>query len=295
MKMITPTKITDAMLTSSTVPETDHAAWVAGTTYALGAYCLLTSTHRIYKSLQAGNTGHSPDESASTWWLDVGPTNRWACFDNIVSTQTSGGTSMTVVLAPGAINALALINIAATELIVTMTSGATTVYSQTIGLIAPLKMADWYGYFFEPISRKSDVVLLDLPTYANCVITITLTDPSEVLVGNLIVGISATLGLTHAGPKIGITDYSRKETDEFGSTILTQRSYSKYMSVSMMLDSSAVDGVAAALSAVRATPIVWIASEKHSSLVVFGWAGDFEIDLATRYYSHCSLQIKGLI
>ena len=31
MKLIRPTAITDAMLTSSTAPETDHAAWAAGT------------------------------------------------------------------------------------------------------------------------------------------------------------------------------------------------------------------------------------------------------------------------
>ncbi len=294
MKLINPTTITDAMLTSSTVPETDYAAWAAGTTYALGAYCIHTSTHRIYKSLQASNTGHNPTDAASTWWLDVGPTNRWACFDSIVSTQTSGGTSMTAVLAPGAINALALINMSATELTVTMTSGATTVYSQSMSLIAPLKIVDWYGYFFEPITHRSDVVILDLPTYADCVITITITDPSDVLIGNLIVGIAAALGLTQAGPRIGITDYSRKETDAFGSTILTQRSYSKYMSVSMILESTAVDGVAASLAAVRATPVVWIASEEYSSLIIFGWVGDFEIDLSTKNYSYCSLQIKGL-
>ena len=97
------------------------------------------------------------------------------------------------------------------------------------------------------------------------------------------------------GRRSASRDYSRKETDAFGSTILTQRSYSKYMSVSMMLDSSAVDGGLRSLSAVRATPIVWTHLRSIPSLVVFGWVGDFEIDLATRYYSHCSLQIKGLI
>ena len=46
MKLIRPTTLTDAMLTSSTAPENDYAVWASGTAYAVGSRVILTSTHR---------------------------------------------------------------------------------------------------------------------------------------------------------------------------------------------------------------------------------------------------------
>ena len=76
MKLIRPTTLTDAMLSSSTAPENDYAAWGSGTAYAVGARVILTSTHRRYEAL-AASTGVNP-ASDPTKWLDIGPTNRWA-------------------------------------------------------------------------------------------------------------------------------------------------------------------------------------------------------------------------
>lgn len=53
MKLIRPTALTDAMLTSSTAPENDYAAWATSTAYAVGARVILTSTHRKYEALAA--------------------------------------------------------------------------------------------------------------------------------------------------------------------------------------------------------------------------------------------------
>ncbi len=76
MKVIPPLAITDARMTSSTVPEVAPAAYNAGTTYAVdvtvsvaGASGLLT----VYKSLQASNTAHAP-ASSPLWWHNEGDT-----------------------------------------------------------------------------------------------------------------------------------------------------------------------------------------------------------------------------
>ena len=100
MKLIRPTTLTDAMLTSSTAPENDYAVWSSGTAYAVGARVILTSTHRKYEAL-AASTGVSP-ASDPTKWLDLGPTNRWAMFDARVGTATTRTSTLQVVLAPGA-------------------------------------------------------------------------------------------------------------------------------------------------------------------------------------------------
>jgi pimeloyl-ACP methyl ester carboxylesterase len=107
MRLIRPTTLTDAMLTSSTAPETDYPAWSSATAYAVGARVILTATHRRYEAL-AASTNVSPSTDP-TKWLDLGPTNRWAMFDARVGTATSRAASLQVGLAPGAIDALALI------------------------------------------------------------------------------------------------------------------------------------------------------------------------------------------
>ena len=76
MRVIRPVIITDAMLISSTVAEpdvapdaaADPAAYSAGTTYALADRASLAATHRIYESLQAGNTGNSPELPQRKSW-----------------------------------------------------------------------------------------------------------------------------------------------------------------------------------------------------------------------------------
>ena len=108
MKLIRPTALTDAMLSSSTAPENDYAAWGSGTAYAVGARVILTSTHRRYEAL-AASTGVNP-ASDPTKWLDIGPTNRWAMFDQRVGTATTRAGSLQVVLAPGATDGVALID-----------------------------------------------------------------------------------------------------------------------------------------------------------------------------------------
>lgn len=162
-------------------------------------------------------------------------------------------------------------------------------------LVDDLRAADWYGYFFGPFRTKTDVVLLDLPSYANGVLTITLTHATAVKVGNMVVGSLSGLGDAQYGARAGIVDYSRKETDGFGNTVLTKRSFSKRMTVSLLFPTSDLDRVHQTLSAVRSTPTVWVASENHTSLIIFGFFKDFEVDLATFSYSYCSLQIEGLI
>lgn len=129
MKLIRPTTLTDVMLTSSTAPENDHPVWASGTAYAVGARVILTATHRRYEALVA-STGVNP-ATDPTKWLDLGPTNRWAMFDDRVGTATTRTGSLQVVLAPGATDGVALIDTNAESATVTLTVSGTTLYIKT--------------------------------------------------------------------------------------------------------------------------------------------------------------------
>ena len=296
MKVITPTPITDALFTSSTAPETDHAAFSAGTTYALGAKVIRTSTHRRYESLQAGNVGNTP-ESSPTWWLDIGPTNRWAMFDSVVGTATTLASPLTVVLAPGAVDALALLELVGSSVTVSMTSaaGGGTVYTRTVALDAS-EVGDYYEYFFAPFVQKSTVVLTDLPPYTDGIVTISLTGGGSVSLGVCAVGLQSDLGGTQYGATAGITDYSLKTTDAFGNTTLTQRSYAKRTTSKLWLDKGAINRVHRKLANLRATPCVWVGVEDDElePLTVYGFYKDFQVEVAYPTVAMCSLEIEGL-
>jgi hypothetical protein len=70
MKLIIPTIITDARLTSSNVDETISDEWNSGSTYADGDFVYVADgTQRdIYESLQGSNTNKDP-ETETDWWV----------------------------------------------------------------------------------------------------------------------------------------------------------------------------------------------------------------------------------
>lgn len=298
MKLIRPTTITDAMLTSCDVPENDYAVYSAATTYALGDKVIVTTgDHSIYESLQATNLNHDPATSPD-WWLDSGATNRWKMFDAVVGSQTSQAESLSVTLQPGIIDSIAFLDIEASTISVTMTDPTEgVVYTETIDLIAKTYINDGWSYFFEPIILDDAVVLMGLPPYSAASIAITISNPSSTAkIGTLIVGAQKSLGGTQYDPAIGITDYSKKEVDTFGNYTILQRAYSKRMSCSMFLDNSAVDELVRTLAAYRATPVCWVGDDEgtFSSMIIYGFYKSFEITIPGPVISTCSLEIEGL-
>jgi hypothetical protein len=296
MKLIRPTALADAMLTSSTAAENDHPVWAAGTAYAVGARVILTVTHRRYEAL-AGSAGVNP-ASDPTKWLDLGPTNRWAMFDDRVGTATAQAGSLQVVLAPGATDGVALIDTDAESATVSLTVSGTQLYSKTQSFNAGGNAIDsWFAWFFEALGKKSSMLFLDIPVYETGVLNVAMTrdNPADLVsCGTLLVGRQFDIGDTEHGVDLGIIDYSRKEIDQFGVTSVVERAFAKRMTARVVMQTSAIDDVHRTLAAIRATPVLWIGSESFESLTVFGFYKEFSIDLAYPTVSYCSLTIEGL-
>lgn len=304
MKFIRPTKITDAMLTSSTVPETDHAEWAAGTNYTVGDKCIRTSTHRIYERLIGGTTA-TPPESDATNWLDLGPTNRWALFDEKVGTVTTAANSMTYVLQAGRIDSLALLNADAASVTVSLVVDSVEVYSASLDLIDNTSVGNWYQYFYEPFYRKEAVVLtglldaalVDVPPYGEGTLTITFTRTGgTVSCGMLVVGLLTEVGTTLTDVQVSIRDYSRKERDAFGNATIVERDYSRVMSAPVLIEGNRarVDFVVKELARYRATPVVIIGSETYGSTVFFGWFADWKVTLKNELGCTVTVECEGM-
>ncbi len=293
MKVIKPVTFNTAMLISSTAAES-APAWSAGTSYAKGAV-VDYGTH-LYESLVNSNVGNTPD-TAATFWLNTGPDNTHAMFDDEVSTQTTATSSLTVVLAPGIVNSLALINVAGTTATVTVhdSPGGSQVFTKTFDLDGTI-VADWYQYFFEPYVQRQEVTLTDLPPYANARITVTITGSGAVALGNLVMGTFYVLGEALARPTLRTDDYSLVTTDEFGKTTLTRRNSSKRADVQLLFERGQMRKVYQILDELRATPCVWITSDRSddSPLTVYGIRSGFSV--VVEYATHClaNLELKGM-
>ena len=295
MKVVEPTTLTAAMLVSTDAAET-YSAWNAATAYALNDIVLRTTTERLYQRLVAGTTATAP-ESDTVNWLDIAPSNKWAMFDGEISTATTKSTSLTVVLKPGYVNSLALFGLVGSNLAVTVRDAlaGNIVYTLSQDLDGTI-IADWYQYFFEPVVQLAEVVLTDLPPYGDAHITVVLTGTGTVECGICLVGTFYTLGDTQYGASVGIIDYSRKVTDEFGVTTFVRRAYSKRMSAKLMLDNVQMNKVQRVLADLRATPCAWIGADDvtYAPLVVYGFYKDFSIEVAYPTASYCSLEVEGL-
>jgi hypothetical protein len=302
MKIVRPITINDSVLLSSSVAETDYAAWSSGTTYAVGnrVIYVASNVHKVYESVQNSNTNHNPTlDTTGTWWTDLGSTNRWKMFDTAVTSQTTKADSIAISLqAPTGqrVDSISVLNIDAASVHIVVTDAVDgVIYDQTFSLVADSGVTDWYSYLFEPVARLKDFTVTDLPPYAAPKVDITLTATGEtVACGAVVFGLQVNLGATQYGTKVGITDYSTKSTDIYGNFTIVERAYSKIASFDVIIDSGKVDWVASLLAGYRATPIVYVGSDDYNSTVVYGFFKDFSVNITSFYKSYCSIEIEGL-
>ncbi|RST30165.1 hypothetical protein HMF7854_04480 [Sphingomonas ginkgonis] len=268
LKLLEPMAVVGAALASSTVPENDFPAWANQTGYAQGSRVISTATHRIYECSVPVSLNRDPTTTPDDW-TDVGPTNRWAMFDQALGTATSGARSMQVEINASGVDAVALLN----------------VVGSSVRVQAP-------GYDRMTAVSAGTIGFLDLPQTTGRV-TVTITGAGTVSVGTLILGTVRTLGITEASPTAGINDYSKKTIDEFGSATVVARSWAKKMNVRALIRTEALDLVANRIASVRATPSLWIGDEGTDSLTIYGFFKDFSIEVGDTV-STLALSVEGL-
>lgn len=319
MRVIKPKSEVGKLLIESNVSETE-SMWSSTTSYALGALvCFIRyeivsgingstttdvmETNGIYKSAVSGNLNNQPDISTDKW-IWVSPANKYAMFDSQISTQTTSTSDIIVDINTGTSDSFAVFNVEGESVSLVINDAASTVnpvYSSTQSLQGSAVL-DWYQYFyFDETDIRTQAVFLNIPISSSTAIsTLTIAKGSGTYtaVGNVSFGTLSTIGRTNYGMSAGITDYSTKETDEYGSTVFTIRDYSKKITAEVQIDNFDLNRVQRTLYALRATPAVWVSTmdaRYEESSVVFGFYRDFSISITYPTHSRCSLEIEGLI
>lgn len=298
LQVIPPVPITDSILTSSNVAEADYGVWNSGTTYSLGQRVIMTTgVHKIYESLQASNLNQNPTTSP-TWWIEVSATNRWKMFDNSNTTRTTNSNTIFVTLTPGrVVNSVALLELSAKEITIKVTDPIDgIVYNQTFDLNDYGNINNWWNYYFDPISRRTSLVVTNLPSYGSAAIEITIDNTgSSAECGVCQIGSVSAIGEgIELGASVGILDYSVKQRDDFGNYQIVQRSYSKRTKFSMAVLNTQIDSLQKLLTSLRTTPCIWIGDPNYESTIVYGYYKDFDIVINQHIVSDCNLEIEGL-
>lgn len=301
-KVLVPVSVTPAMLSSSSLsePAAGETVYSDVTTYAQGVRVISTATHRIYESVQASNIGHDPTlEASRAWWLDAGPTARWAAFDGNTSTASTSTTSLSYVLRPGFCNALFFYGLigAAIDVSIKDAPGGTVIYHYTAELAEP--PSGWYEYFFGTVKALSKIALQDLPLRPDPEITITITAATGVTVGVGMIAMGdlrsllydAEWGGTEHGASVDPITYSYIKTDEYGTTTIVRRHAATNMALRIVMPKSAADYALRTVQEVLDVPAAWIGSgvPGTAGLNTFGLASG---SLSYDSFGHAVLNLK---
>lgn len=294
MIIVNPVTITPAMIVSSTAAVSTRTAWNSATAYV--------TNNEVYYNFKdwialAASTNVAPGTD-DTKWLEIGASNRYAMFDGVINNVTSAPTPLDVRVTPGTVvNSVSLFQVTANTVQVQVIDPVEgIVYDRTEDMLDDTFVVDWYSYFFEPISRKSDVTFTDVPAYGSADIRIVAqaAAATNAIIGETVIGFQRRLGVTNFNTSVSIQDYSRKERDQFGNVSVVERQFSKLADYDVTCETSVVNLVQKALADIRTTPTVFIGDPNRPETIVYGFYRNFNIVLSTPSISDCTIEVEGL-
>lgn len=263
--------------------EDTNPPWNSTTTYATGQRVYSLSTHRVYESLKDGNVGKDPTVPSNrttaagvgTSWLEIGPTNRTAMFDGLITTQTSAPGPLVITLLPGAFNSFALFSINADSYSVTVKSapGADVVYSEPTTPLDASAPIDYYEYFFDPFKPLTQFVRTGVPPYGASEITLTLNKASgNVQLGMIALGDMKPVGIPQRDAEVTPNDFSYVAQDAYGNATVKRRPNSTGMTITTKMDVGQANLVLDAVRGVLGVPVVVVGSQAamYEWMTVFG-------------------------
>jgi hypothetical protein len=298
MRILKPLTLTDAMLINSNIaePAAGETPWDAGTTYALNDEVVRTTVHRRYRALANGTMGNPPPESNPTSWKDIGPTLRWAMFDNQVSTASNRAGPIVVDLQPGICGGIGLGGLDASSVQVTQLefAGGPVVFDETFDLTAT-PIVDFYSYCFEPIRYRKLLLVHGLCPYLNSRITVTISGGAAVKCGMFLVGPVYEPGAVEYGVTAGIRSYSRKATDEETlETSFVRKGFKKDLEGRFVVPTGAINGVHMLMEELESVPCFWSGGGDMEPLEVIGAYRDFKLQVPYPSTSYYTFEIEGI-
>lgn len=306
MKIMEPIAITDALLISSDVPEDDAAAWSAAVDYATDAEVISTTTHRVYRAVQASGPGNGgavdpTTDTDAVYWTDFGATNRWRCFDDRLNTQSSRAGSIQIELALSNLSdGLAFFNMEVDSIRVQVfnaDSPAIKVYDQTFTMIDNSERVSWFRWFYAPIERRRRIVpTLSLIGRDGFMLRVTATRTGGTAkIGMILLCRTYDLGTVTAGTGVSFADFSGKDRDPFGNPVIAERPWVDKVSYTFMASTQQIQRIRSRIAANRVRPAVYVmdALTDQYGTTAYGIVDRFDAPDLGFNKTFCQLEIEG--
>jgi len=248
------------------------------------ATCKLSGTSIINTGTQTPPEDLLETVNGLTSWLDTGTTNAWSQFNNIINSQTIAASPITTIHAPGVFDSLAMMNIDADAVTVTVkTAGGTTreVITSTV--------TDTYSYIMPALS---------ITVNATDTVTITATKTTgNVKIGEVKIGVSEDLGITQTEFRKKFESYSDVTTDIFGNTTIVSRPKYYRISGTSLLENTRVKEVEKFFEEYADTEVVYVPTdlEGYENTATYGYPEQVEFEYITPKHSILSFTIRQVI
>lgn len=269
-------------------------------TYPAGTIFVKSSTHRKYQAVV--DTFIDPADGVNTippQWIDIGPTNKYAAFDGVISNAASYQNEIIYNFKPnGQYNSISGFNITgATEVNITIKSShGSVVYNNTFTMRDNSQVVDWYSYYFSPIIERTQFTVTDLPAYGGSTATLSIMGSDSVSVGEVVVGSQINLGVTQYGVSLQGLDFSQKNRDEFGNFEIIRRGTSKLVDYDVKVDRGLVNYVARQLDQLSTVPCVWVGSDEfNDETTAYGYHKDYLVTIDTPSICSVTISVEGLV
>lgn len=283
----------------------DETAWDSGALYDYAQE--IRDGHYIYA--YAGTTGTNTSDSPSVdsekigkKWVQIRPTNYFAMIDGKTNTQTQNTDTITVTLACTNYDAVSLLGLDATEVVLELYDNITSavVYTNTISLVNTMDIVDFSTYCFEEFNNAATIYDDSIPLYTDAVLTITIKNLGVTAkCGRLVLGRTYFVADTGAGANLGLESYSGKETDIFGNTELYHSNSVNIDSYEIYVPTSKIPSLRRKIKEIDAVPVLFIMDEHQNSklehLLTYGYWENFSIIIPESDISTASITIKGLL
>lgn len=160
-------------------------------------------------------------------------------------------------------------------------------------------MDGYWNYYFLPLERIVDQAVTNIPMSPVATLYVSLTQEGGPALGHVVAGQAWPIGMTQYNTRLGIRDYSRKDTDEFGNTRLVKRANAKRTSLPLYLHPSRLDSVREVLARMHGLPALWLGDDNegigsYQSLTVWGWLEDWNAVFAGPNKIDMNIDIQGL-
>jgi hypothetical protein len=230
-------------------------------------------------------------------------------FDAYVDTQYEVADAIVQEIDVSGRNAIAVLNNYGISCNVTIVDNDTSeeFFNKTVSLIRD-SIKDWWDYFFAPCRTGRDIVFY-FPERSNATATMTISHGGDTAkCGMCIPGNAYDVGTTRYGAKVGISDYSIVETNDFGVTYLNEGAWAKRCDADVFHPLSDTNYIFSKYATVRGSACVFDFNEyqddigtSHTSadgyqcLIVYGFYSSYDPSITGPSLAEYSLEVQGMI